>query len=123
LQDLPQQDIVLYLFYLGGEFQESPCPHARQNVFRAEAQGILTRLESSHPGAIFNIKKFMDTVYPLLSKPVEPGNISSCPRCGAPKSKDLGQCMTCFYIDKLCGKEYHDVMRAFLERQHQITLS
>ncbi len=116
LQDLPQRDIVLYLYYVGGEFQESPCPHARENVFRAEAQGILNRLEGGHPGTLFNIKKFIDAVFPLLSKPVEHEAISACPRCSAPKSKALDRCMACFYIDKLCGKEYSHIMGDFLAR-------
>ncbi|NMC08284.1 MAG: hypothetical protein GYA24_23965, partial [Candidatus Lokiarchaeota archaeon] len=116
LQDVTQQDIVLYLYYAGGEFQESPCPHAGENVFRAEAQGILTRLEGGHPGTLYNIKKFMDAVFPFIAAPIEPSGISSCPRCNAPKSKSLAQCMACFYIEKLCGKDYGTVMRAFLSR-------
>jgi cytoplasmic tRNA 2-thiolation protein 1 len=116
LQDLIQKDIVLYLYYIGGEFQESPCPHVGENIFRAEAQGIITRLEGGHPGTLFNIKKFMDAVFPLLAAPVEPTAISSCPRCGAPKSKALDQCMACFYIEKLCGKEYSSIMRDFIDR-------
>jgi uncharacterized protein (TIGR00269 family) len=117
LQDLVQQDIVLYLYYIGGEFQESPCPHVRENVFRAEAQGIINRLEGGHPGTLFNIKKFMDVVFPLLAAPVEPAAISVCPRCGAPKSKALDQCMACFYIEKLCGKDYAGIMRDFIARR------
>jgi uncharacterized protein (TIGR00269 family) len=121
LQDLIQQDIVLYLYYIGGDFQESPCPHARENIFRAEAQGMLNRLEGGHPGTLFNIKKFMDTVYPLLAAPVEPAAISACPRCGAPKSKALDKCMACFYIEKLCQKDYACTMRDFLAKQDAST--
>nr|MDO8086512.1 ATP-binding protein [Candidatus Sigynarchaeum springense] len=117
LQDLIQQDIVLYLYYIGGEFQESPCPYVRENIFRAEARGIINRLEGDHPGTLFNIKKFMDTIFPRLIMPVEPEVISVCPRCGSPKSKALDQCMACFYIDKLCGKDYDDIMRDFVARQ------
>ncbi|MBN2150388.1 MAG: adenine nucleotide alpha hydrolase family protein [Candidatus Lokiarchaeota archaeon] len=116
LQDLPQHDVVLYLYYVGGEFQENACPHARENVFRAEAQGILNGLEAGHPGTLFNIKKFLDEVFPLLSRPVVPGTISACPRCGAPKSKALERCMACFYLDELCGKDYRRAMDGFLDR-------
>ncbi|MEX2682267.1 MAG: hypothetical protein Q6373_011765 [Candidatus Sigynarchaeota archaeon] len=116
LQDLIQHDIVLYLYYIGGDFQESPCPHVHENIFRAEARGIINRLEGEHPGTLFNIKKFMDAIFPLLTEPVEPTAISSCPRCGAPKSKALDQCMACFYIEKLCGKDYGSIMHDFVAR-------
>nr|MDO8108757.1 ATP-binding protein [Candidatus Sigynarchaeota archaeon] len=116
LQDLLQQDVVLYLYHAGGDFQETPCPYAGDNVMRGEAQGILYGLEGGHPGTIFNIKKFMDTVYPLLSKPVSSGQLSTCEKCGAPKSKDLDECMACYYIEAICGKDYTSVMRDFIAR-------
>jgi uncharacterized protein (TIGR00269 family) len=116
LQNVPQQDIVLYLYYTGGDFQDSPCPYARDNVFRGEARGMLTRLEGNHAGTLFNIKKFMDVVYPILARSTDQKQFSACSKCGAPKSKELDICMACYYVDTICGKDYATVMRSFVER-------
>ena len=116
LQDVPQQDIVLYLYYIGGDFQDNPCPYARDNVFRGEARGMLARLEGNHPGTLFNIKKFMDVVYPVLATITNQKQFTECIKCGAPKSKDLDVCMACYYVDAICGRDYATVMRSFIER-------
>lgn len=116
LQNVPQQDIVLYLYYAGGDFQDTPCPYARDNVLRGEARGILARLEGNHPGTLFNIKKFMDVIYPVLALSSNQNQYSVCKKCGAPKSKDLDLCMACYYIDTICGKDYATVMSEFLTR-------
>jgi len=116
LQDVPQQDIVLYLYYTGGDFQDFPCPYAHDNVFRGEARGMLARLEGNHAGTVFNIKKFMDVVYPVLARSRDQKQYSTCEKCGAPKSKDLETCMACYYVETICGKEYATVMREFFNR-------
>ena len=115
LQNVLQQDIVLYLYYTGGDFQDSPCPYARDNVFRGEARSILARLEGNHAGTLFNIKKFMDVVYPVLAQSTDQKQFTACSKCGAPKSKDLDICMACYYVDTICGKDYATVMRSFVE--------
>jgi uncharacterized protein (TIGR00269 family) len=116
LQSIMQKDIVLYMYYTGGEFQDMPCPYAVDNVFRGEARHMIASLEGQHPGTLYNIRKVMETVYPLLARSPEMSSLSTCPSCGSLKSKDLATCMPCFYVQRTCRKEYAQAMQDFLAR-------
>lgn len=116
LRNLLQKDIVLYLYHTKGDFQDTPCPYSREEgIYRGEIQGILNSLEQNHPGTLYNIKKFMDEMLPAISKPVVQENLSNCPSCGSPKSKRLEKCMPCYYIEKIYGKNYGDVIGKFID--------
>nr|MDO8117205.1 hypothetical protein [Candidatus Sigynarchaeota archaeon] len=116
-ENIMQQDVVLYLYHEGGKFQESPCPYSRaESIYRGEIQRILNNVEASHPGALYNVKKFTDQVYPLLPRSEDLPDARPCPACGAPKSQFLDTCMACFYIRALVDKDYATVVRDFLKR-------
>ncbi len=117
LEDIMQQDVVLYLYHAGGVFQESPCPYSRSDtIFRGEMQHLLNHIEMRHPGSLYNVKRFTDVVYPLLSCSKDAGSVYECPACNAPKSKHLETCMPCFYTRALVDKEYTGVLGNFLNR-------
>lgn len=116
LQDVHQGDIVQYVYHAGGTFQSERCPYAKsEDVFRGEVQAIVNRLEKHHPGAVRNIKRFMDATYPLLAPGSAAPAGSPCPSCGAPKSEAMDSCMACFYIETLCGRSYPGILERFME--------
>ncbi|MHA1997827.1 MAG: TIGR00269 family protein [Promethearchaeota archaeon] len=117
LRDVLQQDIVLYLHHAGGQFQSAPCPYSVGDVvFRGEIQGILSQMEDSHPGSSYNVMKFLDETFPDVKQPPVESSISRCSNCGRPKSKHMGKCMACYYVERLCGKNYVEVMDSFISR-------
>ncbi|MHA1792417.1 MAG: ATP-binding protein, partial [Promethearchaeota archaeon] len=116
LKDTTQKDIVLYLYYTNGRFQSNTCPHAASSpIFRGEIQEILNNLDDKHPGILYNISKFMKVVKPALSRESSlSSSVSKCKVCGAPKSKDMELCMTCYYVRNICGKDYKEVLDYYL---------
>ncbi|MHA1372014.1 MAG: hypothetical protein ACTSWN_04205 [Promethearchaeota archaeon] len=117
LRLIPQKDIVLYLYYSNGFFQEQPCPYSEiTNILRADVQKILINLENNYAGVIFNIGKFMDLVYTSFLRNKKYDEFSTCENCGKPKSKNLQECMACFYSRRIFGKNYKDVVDRFINR-------
>ncbi|MFX0098011.1 MAG: hypothetical protein ACFFCS_00405 [Candidatus Hodarchaeota archaeon] len=116
LRNVLQKDIVLYLYHVKGDFQDTPCPYSREEgIFRGEIQEILNSLENNHPGTIFNINKFMGEILPSIARPVVKGTLSTCPSCNSLKSKSLEKCMPCYYIEKIYSKDYGNILKNFID--------
>ncbi|MGP3703375.1 MAG: TIGR00269 family protein, partial [Candidatus Bathyarchaeota archaeon] len=94
--EIPQEEVALYAYFNGIDFQSTECPYAPL-ALRSEIREFLIKLENRHPGTRYNIYRSFEKVRPMLKQSIK-YELKSCEICGEPSSKNI--CESCRMIKK-----------------------
>jgi uncharacterized protein (TIGR00269 family) len=98
--EVPENEVALYAYLKGVDFQSSICPYAPQ-ALRTEVREFVNRLEARHPGSKFKLYRSFEKLKPAV-KASFPSQLSQCQLCGEPASQPL--CEPCRLLESLRAK-------------------
>jgi len=92
LYDTPENEIALYAYLRGIEFQAAPCPYAGSSL-RTEMRAMVNRMEAEHPGIRFTMLRAFEKVRPALSEAQRSSQLNPCKSCDEPAVGEF--CKSC----------------------------
>ncbi len=97
LRRVYEEEVAVYAYLIGYEFQTSDCPYLRYYPsLRARVREFLYRLERERPGVLL---KLMDRIDALMSSYVhvysDYPQLPRCAKCGEPTAYGREYCMAC----------------------------
>lgn len=98
---IPEDEVALYAYLTGIEFQSVACPYSPYTI-RSLVRNFLNELEHKYPGSKFAIYRTIEKVKPSLS--IEK-NLKFCKNCGEVSTSEM--CRTCDIIVKLTGDRWN----------------
>lgn len=107
LRRVYEEEIAVYAYFIGYEFQANDCPYLRYYPsLRAKVREFLYRLERERPGALL---KLMDRIDTLMSTYVrmysDYPQLPRCVNCGEPTAYGREYCMACELLTAVGIKE------------------
>ena len=95
LQDIPEQEVLLFADLIGLKYHKEPCPYSSIS-YRAEVSDIVDNLEKNHPGTSYSIV----SGFKKLIKHIPVGkDMSICKYCSEAGSSEI--CKSCALLEKL----------------------
>lgn len=97
LVEIPENEIALYAYLTGVEFQTVRCPHS-DFALRNDLRDFLNKMEIDHPGTKFTVFRTFEKIRPLLKSQISIG-LRECAVCGEPSISDV--CESCRMLEHL----------------------
>lgn len=97
LREIPENEIILYAYFKGVEFQTVTCPHGRY-ALRNKIRDFANSLEIGSPGSKYTILRSFDKLKTQL-QPATSAEWRACTFCGEPSAGEL--CEACGVLLKL----------------------
>ncbi len=94
-----ENELALYAYLRGIEFQSVRCPYA-STALRTEVRNFLNSLELRHPGSKYTIYRSIERLRPMLRAAAEAG-LRECRECGEPTTTEV--CEVCLMLERLRG--------------------
>jgi len=106
----PENEIALYAFLNGIEFQSVPCPYMQEST-RSQVRAFLNRLEVDHSGIKYTLLSSYEKIQSSVGEPVEDA-YKVCRICGETSVRDI--CRVCEVLPKLrdAGKRQRTAQRS-----------
>ncbi len=95
--EILEQELALYAYTSGIEFQTTPCPYLAP-ALRNDMRQMLNKLEVKHPGTKFTVLRSIERIRSSMDKASFKTNYDHCSKCGEPSSGDF--CEVCRILNK-----------------------